>query len=103
MTQEVNFVHEQENWRQRVRGELVAAKNFSHDWGYLCKPPDVNMSRTRSYETSMIKYQHGGSWTVEMKKIPIRGEKHEVGPLNDFALDILTKKSTKRSAMDSTT
>mmetsp|Transcript_14020 Transcript_14020/g.16988 ORF Transcript_14020/g.16988 Transcript_14020/m.16988 type:complete len:147 (+) Transcript_14020:130-570(+) len=68
---EKNFVHEDENWRQRVRYETESQKNFSSNWGFL---QDETTTAAVKYDTRLVKYFNpsGGTWTVREKRVPER-------------------------------
>mmetsp|Transcript_12282 Transcript_12282/g.40322 ORF Transcript_12282/g.40322 Transcript_12282/m.40322 type:complete len:143 (-) Transcript_12282:52-480(-) len=82
MAQEaINFVHEDENWRQRVRYETESQKVFKDNWGFL----ETTRAEGLKFDTRLVKYFNpaGGTWTVNEKRIPERrkrGDKSDAQP-----------------------
>mmetsp|Transcript_35339 Transcript_35339/g.59565 ORF Transcript_35339/g.59565 Transcript_35339/m.59565 type:complete len:146 (-) Transcript_35339:113-550(-) len=77
-----NFTHEDENWRQRVHAEYVAAGHFKDNWGFLTEGrADV---KNVKFDTRLVKYFNpsGGTWTVRAKKVPERVEGCESSSLD---------------------
>mmetsp|Transcript_2044 Transcript_2044/g.7299 ORF Transcript_2044/g.7299 Transcript_2044/m.7299 type:complete len:151 (+) Transcript_2044:66-518(+) len=76
MEGEKNFVHEDENWRQRVRYENQTSREFNENWGFLTQNREdmAAANRRDAYATRLVKYFNpgGGNWTVEVKRIPER-------------------------------
>lgn len=70
---EKNFVHEDENWRQRVRYESESQKIFGDTWGFLSSSGEREQVK---YDRRLVKYFNpaGGTWTVKEKRVPERGE-----------------------------
>jgi len=90
---EKNYVHQDENWRQRVRYETESQKNFSSDWGFLAA--ETADSQPIKYDTRLVKYFNpaGGTWTVREKRVP---ERRPDGVMGE---DALVPSSTLKSAM----
>lgn len=70
-TESKNYVHEDENWRQRVDREGMCSTDFWDTWGFMCLDPSKAATR-RNYTARLVKYfdTHGGTWTVESKRVP---------------------------------
>lgn len=68
---EKNFVHEDENWRQRVRYETESQKSFKENWGFLELGNSADPVQVK-FNTRLVKYfnPHGGTWTVSEKRVP---------------------------------
>uniref|UniRef100_A0A061RKJ9 Uncharacterized protein n=1 Tax=Tetraselmis sp. GSL018 TaxID=582737 RepID=A0A061RKJ9_9CHLO len=75
--EERNYVHEAENWRQRVSVEIHTAKAFEENWGFLTQEStavrDTISQDKRPHHLSLVKYfnPHSPSWTVEAKRVPL--------------------------------
>mmetsp|Transcript_24412 Transcript_24412/g.46259 ORF Transcript_24412/g.46259 Transcript_24412/m.46259 type:complete len:147 (-) Transcript_24412:54-494(-) len=69
-----NFVHEDENWRQRVRFEVQAQRVFDDNWGFLTAKKDDEADPNIRFDTRLVKYFNpaGGTWTVRTKRVPER-------------------------------
>lgn len=84
-----NYVHVDENWRQRVRMEHLKANSFQSDWGFLSSSEPASHALDRPHATSPIKYfnTRGGTWTVQEKRVPLFGtaEAAKALPLEDIA------------------
>uniref|UniRef100_A0A7S3DGZ0 Uncharacterized protein n=1 Tax=Palpitomonas bilix TaxID=652834 RepID=A0A7S3DGZ0_9EUKA len=72
VAKDVNFVHKDENWRQRVKSEHLSQKGFKDSWGYLV-PEEGEEGGREQTETKLIKYytgnKNGPSWTVKEIKV----------------------------------
>eukprot|EP00238_Polyblepharides_amylifera_P003519 CAMPEP_0196578188 /NCGR_PEP_ID=MMETSP1081-20130531/7142_1 /TAXON_ID=36882 /ORGANISM="Pyramimonas amylifera, Strain CCMP720" /LENGTH=145 /DNA_ID=CAMNT_0041897325 /DNA_START=104 /DNA_END=541 /DNA_ORIENTATION=+ len=68
---EKNFVHMDENWRQRVRYEILSQRVFKKNWGFLTDETPLDRVELN---TQLVKYfnPNGGTWTVKEKKVPKR-------------------------------
>merc|ERR1719171_1034020 len=96
---QVNYVHEAENWRQRIRYENDSSKTFEDKWGFLKGKKD---DEPTAYSTKLAKYfnPQGGTWTVRQKRIPFMFEQkkdQEEESLGTGALHI-AKEARGRSA-----
>lgn len=87
--QSPNFVHIDENWRQRVKLEQKKANSFESEWGFMV-PHTPPSHLERPHATSPTKYfnPRGGTWTVQEKRVPLFGLSADAKklPVDDLAL-----------------
>ena len=65
---EVNYVHEDEIWRQQMKTEVEVAGTWGDNWGFLTgkEQPDA-----RGFSQKVAKYAYaGGKWTVKQVRVP---------------------------------
>jgi hypothetical protein len=69
---EVNYVHAETIWRQRLDEETRAAAEWHGNWGFLANKPQPP---PRGFSTRTAKYTYGGSqWTLQQTRVPDSSE-----------------------------
>ena len=69
---EVNYVHEDEIWRQRLNNEVDGAATWNGNWGFLA---NKGQGAARGFSTKVAKYSYGQSkWTVKSVRVPDNSE-----------------------------
>ena len=65
---EVNYIHETEIWRQRLKTETEGAAAWHGNWGFLT---GKELPEPRGFSTNVAKYAYGGNkWTVSSMRVP---------------------------------
>ena len=65
---EVNYVHEDEIWRQRLNNEVDGAAVWHDNWGFLA---NKGQGAPRGFSTKVAKYSYGQSkWSVKSVRVP---------------------------------
>ena len=65
---EVNYVHEDEIWRQQLKNEVEGASTWGSNWGFLT---GREQSEPRGFSTKVAKYSYGPSkWSVKTVRVP---------------------------------
>lgn len=69
---EVNYVHAEVIWRQRLEEETKAAEEWHGNWGFLANKPQPP---PRGFSTRTSKYTYGGTqWTLHQTRVPDSSE-----------------------------
>lgn len=69
---EVNYVHEDEIWRQRLNNETEGAAVWNSNWGFLA---GRDQQAPRGFSERVAKYSYGPSkWTVKSVRVPDNSE-----------------------------
>jgi len=68
-------VHEDENWRQRIKSETLSQRHFGSEWGFLLPDHSKDDGAKPPLDGMLCKYFNpvGGTWTVREKKVPTPG------------------------------
>lgn len=65
---DVNYVHEDEIWRQRLKTEVEVASQWGDNWGFLT---GREQPEPRGFSQKVAKYSYaGGKWTVKQVRVP---------------------------------
>jgi len=65
---EVNYVHEDEIWRQQLKNEVEGAAVWQGNWGFLT---GREQQAPRGFSTNVAKYSYGPSkWSVKTVRVP---------------------------------
>jgi len=65
---EVNYVHEDEIWRQQMKTEVEVASTWGDNWGFLTGQEQTD---PRGFSKKVAKYAYaGGKWTVKQVRVP---------------------------------
>ena len=64
---EVNYVHEDEIWRQQMKTEVEVSAVWNDNWGFLAgREPE----ETRGFSKNLAKYSQGGVSSVKPVRVP---------------------------------